>query len=324
MGSLVESALERAAAATEASHAAGAMLELCEVAADDLDERSFEVFDVAMQHAATCLAVSTQLMLKLAETASAREVFCMIMEAFGKRTTAGVYLLLLRALAVVLPRLSRRRGEFIATCLTSLSARYLDEWPGGSWDEEAEAAAGEAPANGTAPSPPSLQLLAALLNIAELLVPEAAAVAKPNPNANPDLNASEAAAVATEAAKGRTRLLTLGFVWRLLLTAHAQGSAVPDVDRTDACACSRPVHAHVHAHALCMCMLTTCACACACSCPMRVHAYDLCMRMCMLMPYACACACSRPMSHVCARSMPGRAAMLSSAPTLSSARVLRR
>ena len=60
----------------------------------------------------------------------------MVMEAFSTQPAPLVQLLLLRTLAKVLPRLQRKRADFIATCLGSLGARYLEyEWPGASCDE---------------------------------------------------------------------------------------------------------------------------------------------------------------------------------------------
>ena len=58
-------------------------------------------------------------------------------------------LLLLRTLSRVLPRLKRKRTEFIATCLSSLRARYLDgAWPGATWDDME---GGDSPADRSVP-----------------------------------------------------------------------------------------------------------------------------------------------------------------------------
>ena len=69
--------------------------------------------------------------------ASAREAFCMLMEALGTKVQPAAQLLLLRMVSQVLPRLKRKRAEFMETCLSSLRARYLaDAWPGTAWDDD--------------------------------------------------------------------------------------------------------------------------------------------------------------------------------------------
>ena len=62
----------------------------------------------------------------------------MIMEALASHFDAPphVQLLLLHALRAVLPRIQRRRVEFIASCIASLRTRYLDAWRGDEWDDE--------------------------------------------------------------------------------------------------------------------------------------------------------------------------------------------
>ena len=181
--------------------------------ADDslFDEKSFEIFDAALHHApssAACLQASQRLMLALAERASAREVFTMVMEALTSQRPPAVQLLLLRTLARVLPRLQRKRADFVATCVGSLIARYLDgEWPGMSWDNESDADDDDDPnaADADVADGPRLsdQLLPALLDCVAPLGAEVGEVA------------ATAASVEQKAASTARRVV-LGFLWRSL------------------------------------------------------------------------------------------------------------
>ena len=209
MEEVLASAAEAAdAAAAEAVLSQLKAIALGDAAAELLDERSFDIFDAAVRLApasAVCRAEVAVILEALARHASAREVFCMLMEAFGKGPSPHLQLLLLRTAAAVLPRIVRKRADFVCTCLSSLGARYLGEWPGDEWDEEAEEEA-EAPEEET---PLSSQLLSALLDCVAPLGADAAA----------------AAAEDADEVSRRARALVLGFAWQLLELSMRDASA---------------------------------------------------------------------------------------------------
>ena len=188
-----------------------ALLPLTEATEALMDERSFDIFDAAVKHAcssAACLPKAQELALALASSASAREVFTMVMEALSTHRSPPMHLLLLRTLARALPRLTRKRADFIATCLTSLSARYLDDaWPGALWDDEQEESTVLAGDYDTDQPAWSDDLLPTLLDCVAPLAGEV--LDKPD---------ADATAV-------RARRLVLGFLWRALELAH--GAARP-------------------------------------------------------------------------------------------------
>ena len=198
-----------AAASTEDPVVAGqALSSLCaailEPPLEDLiDERSFDVFDAAARHMSRspeCTALSEKLLAGVATHASAREAFCMLMEALGTKVQPAAQLLLLRMVSQVLPRLKRKRAEFMETCLSSLRARYLeDAWPGTAWDDDDEAESSSASGG----VPPSEQLVSVLLDCTEPLTCEFGA-------------ASSSSALAADEAAKRGRRILLGFLWRVL------------------------------------------------------------------------------------------------------------
>ena len=122
-------ALDTAQASADEARAREALDGLCAklLPADpeELDELSFDLFGPLMQAAAEPAA--ERLLLAVAEVASAREVVCLVMEAFGVHCTPTAQLLLERALAASLPRIARKREAFVETCLGSLYARFLRE-----------------------------------------------------------------------------------------------------------------------------------------------------------------------------------------------------
>jgi hypothetical protein len=166
----VTSAADDAAAATALSKLCDGVLPPAPEAATILDEVSFDIFDAALRHAASsheCRGHAEQLLSGLCEAASARELFCMVMDAFASHSEPHVQLLLLHTLSKVLPRLQRKRPGFIVSCLTTLRARYFDAWPGGEWDDEQGDAKGS--------EDPSAQLSQKLLaSLTECVAPFAA------------------------------------------------------------------------------------------------------------------------------------------------------
>jgi len=153
------------------------------------DALSFEIFDAAAAHAGevapTAARHAESLMLGLAADASAREVFCMVLEGFGKYRAPRAQLLLMRSLAVVLPRLRRRRAENLLSCLDTLAALFLEDWPGEAWDEQygEDAEDGEDAAGGG--QPPSSRLFDLLLECAAPLAADALPHAPPSAGAEP-------------------------------------------------------------------------------------------------------------------------------------------
>ena len=179
---------------------------------DFLDAESFSLFDVAARHLvapAAASAKASRLILALAERATPREVFCMIMDAFAKHPTPPAQLKLLCALKVVLPRLTRKRSDFLATCLNSLSARYLDHWPAGDWDDLQE----EEEATSEVSDAWSAQLLPALL---DCVVPLAAEVEPAGPPKGATSPVDAAALPPAQAGAHQARRLVLGFLFRVL------------------------------------------------------------------------------------------------------------
>ena len=142
----IDAALAAAAAATDPRGAASALHALCAASlppapasAEILDEHSFDLFDAVLRCAKisrACMGKAERVLTGLCEAASAREIFCMVMGAFSNERSPRLQLLLLRTLARVVPNLKRKRADFLATCLTSLNARFLDSWPGAVWDED--------------------------------------------------------------------------------------------------------------------------------------------------------------------------------------------
>ena len=236
--------LQPEAEATAAVQAA-ALSSICELSPEDLDNNSFDLFDAAMCHIGHPAA--KKLVIQLATAASAREVFCMVMEAFGKHSRPSVQLLLLQALATVLPRLRRKRAEFIETCLRSLTMRFLDEWPGEEWDDCDEgddidegnesisppthasvAIAAASATNESLSGQPSYGLLGALTGCIESLTHPSAAQVAAVPG-----EAVEMMAAATVSA----RPIVLGFLFRLLEVAISCGLSMdsPLAERMDLC-----------------------------------------------------------------------------------------
>lgn len=193
-------ALDTAQASADEARAREALDGLCAklLPADpeELDELSFDLFGPLMQAAAEPAA--ERLLLAVAEVASAREVVCLVMEAFGVHRTPTAQLLLVRALAVSLPRIARKREAFVETCLGSLYARFLREWPADEWDEAVE--------GGSSSRSCAAQLFGVLLQVVGPLAAEAAE------------------AVGSDGAAARARQLVLGFLWRALEVAVAVGT----------------------------------------------------------------------------------------------------
>ena len=121
-----------------AAHLAS-LTELLLPAGELIDALSFELFEpVLAAHGGkdpSCRADAERLLLGLAEAANARELYCLVMEGFGIHPAPPGQLLLLRLLALLLPRIQRKRSEFYASALGSLNARFLEQWPGPAWEE---------------------------------------------------------------------------------------------------------------------------------------------------------------------------------------------
>ena len=213
------SLLAAAKQSPDAISAVCTFLLLPEIKSELLDEYSFDIFDAALPAAAAaspaCLQHSERLLFALAENASAREVFTMVMEAFSTQPAPLVQLLLLRTLAKVLPRLQRKRADFIATCLGSLGARYLEHaWPGASWDDAQE----EAEEDSNDATPWSSRLLPALLDCVQPLAEEAAEAALPESDGGPTVQGGP-----------RIRKLVLGFLFHSLELARGAAGRGGDV-----------------------------------------------------------------------------------------------
>ena len=74
---------------------------------DALDEHGFDLFDIAVKHISSpSHSCAEALLVAVSEHAAAREAYCMVMEAFATLRAPPLQLLLLKALANVLPRLS--------------------------------------------------------------------------------------------------------------------------------------------------------------------------------------------------------------------------
>ena len=211
------SAAEAAAAKEDETELAAALVNLCEAPVDELDEHSFEVFDLTarhVEHGSESRSAATQLLMVLSDSLSARELFCMIMDAFGCPRRPEVHIILLGALGRVLPRLLRKRAHFATTCLLSLGTRYLDKWPGDEWDDlEVECDEAEGRGAGMDEMPLSQQLMASVLDCIEPFALDAAA-------------AIEAPVSSPEEGEARRqfRHLTLSFFWRMLEIASSQGA----------------------------------------------------------------------------------------------------
>ena len=121
-----------------------------------IDELSFELVAPILTHHAAAPAATTRCMQALATAANPREAYALLMEAFSTHPSAPCQLLVLGALPAVLRRITRKRSEFVAACLGSLSRRFVAAWPGQEWDDEAED-------EGAPPPPPSRRLLDALV-----------------------------------------------------------------------------------------------------------------------------------------------------------------
>ena len=121
-----------------------------------IDELSFELVAPILTHHAAAPAATTRCMQALAAAANPREAYALLMEAFSTHPSAPCQLLVLGALPAVLRRITRKRSEFVAACLGSLSRRFVAAWPGQEWDDEAED-------EGAPPPPPSRRLLDALV-----------------------------------------------------------------------------------------------------------------------------------------------------------------
>ena len=172
-----------------------------------LDELSFDLFPPVMCSARwrQCTPVAASLLLAMAEVASPREVFCLIMDAFSNERAPRCQLLLLRLLVPTLGRLQRKRAAFLVTCLGSLHARFLEQWPGADWDDAWDAeqtigdgqnseedvdgvcdddahhgTAGDGERGGGPEGLPSSRLVEALIHIAAISAADAAAAMAPS------------------------------------------------------------------------------------------------------------------------------------------------
>ena len=219
------------AAAAEGDAAPAALAALCDAllpttTGEDvstlLDERSFDIFDAAFSRAHASVACAThaeRLALALAETASAREVYCMVMDAFSSYASPATQLLLLRTLARVLPCLQRKRADFLSECLGTLRKRFLRAWPGDEWEDEDDdlQIAPSAHGDDGPPSTRSQQLVAALLECVCPLTHEATVAA----------GAGEAE-VSSAVVRMRRELLI--FLWRMLELVDAHKLTAPPAD----------------------------------------------------------------------------------------------
>ena len=204
----MDDALESAMSAMDPVTALEALEKLSELASDAnlLDERSFELFDAAIRHADVspqCYQMASTIVNALALQANAREVLCMLMDAFGRHLTPLVQLMLVRTCAATLPRLQRRRAELCRSCLSFLGDRYLVQWPGDAWnDVDYPEEHGQQTTVDLAPSSASSsqQLLIALIECLEPLSQDAVSACGEDAD-------QEAC---------RTRRLLVGCAWRVL------------------------------------------------------------------------------------------------------------
>ena len=102
-----------------------------------LEELSFDLFPPILRSASQCPLLARPLLDAIVQAASPREVFCLIMDAFTDSDPLCC-LLLLGYLPGLLPKLQRKRVQFLTSCFGSLTTLFLHEWPGSEWDSVQE------------------------------------------------------------------------------------------------------------------------------------------------------------------------------------------